>query len=177
MENHDKTAQLKRWIDSAWVQCQRKQACGNWSENLLLAADHIRRDTDDWDWVVRYQRLGDIQKQAAVENGQRLRPQESKVWRKIARFRGSVVDLAPKPGNKSAWVNEPALRTGRKAVHVRSQEGLTVMLYLDPRTEALMPAGALQVGKEYVFIGREAGLSWNPKDTQPIDLLSYDLAQ
>ena len=40
-----------------------------------------------------------------------------------------------------------------------------------------MPGGALQAGKRYVFIGRESFLSWNPKDTQAIDLLSYVQAQ
>ena len=50
---------------------------------------------------------------------------------------------------------------------------LTAMVYLDPRTEGLMPGGALQAGKRYVFIARESGLSWNPKDTQSLDLLSY----
>ncbi len=177
MRSQDKGAQLKRWIDAGWPLCRKKNACGNWTENLLLAADHIRRDTNDWEWTVRYQNLGDIQKQAAAENGQSVRPQDSKTWHKIVRFGGTVVDLAPKPGSKAAWVNTVKTRDGRKAVHVRSDEGLIAMVYVDPRTEGLMPAGALQSGKRYVFIGREAGLSWNPKDTQSLDLLSYDLAQ
>ena len=177
MRGQDKAAQLQRWIDTAWPLCRRKNACGNWTENLLLAADHVRRDTDGWEWTVRYQTLGDIQQAAAAENGTRISPQDSKVWHRIVRFGGTVVDTAPKPGNKAAWVNTARTADGRRAVQVRSDEGLTAMLYLDPGTEALMPAGALQAGKRYVFIGREAGLSWNPKDTQSIDLLSYDLAQ
>ncbi|QNN70884.1 TPM domain-containing protein [Thermomonas carbonis] len=172
MGSHDKSAQLKRWIESAWPQCKRKNACGNWTENMLLAADHIRRDTDDWEWTLRYQSLGDIQAQVAAENGT-VRPQDSGTWHKIVRFGGTVVDLAPQAGNKVAWVNAAQVADGRKAVHVRSDEGLTAMVYLDPRTEALMPGGALQAGKRYVFIAREAGLSWNPKDTQSLDLLSY----
>lgn len=177
MGSQDKSAQLKRWIDAAWPLCRKKNACGNWTENFLLAADHIRRDTDDWEWTVRYQSLGDIQAQAAAENGKSVRPQDSTTWHKIVRFGGTVVDLAPKPGNKAAWVNASQVADGRRAVHVRSDEGLTAMVYLDPRTEALMPGGALQAGKRYVFIGREAGLSWNPKDTQSLDLLSYVQAQ
>jgi len=177
MGSQDKSAQLERWIDSAWTLCRKKSACGNWTENLLLAADHVRRDTDDWEWTVRYQTLGDIQAQVAADNGKSVRPQDSKTWHKIVRFGGTVVDLAPKAGNKAAWVNAARVADGRRAVHVRSDEGLTAMVYLDPRTEALMPGGALQAGKRYVFIGREAGLSWNPKDTQSLDLLSYDLAQ
>ena len=173
MAHQDKGAQLQRWIDMAWPQCKRKNACGNWTENMLLAADHIRRDTDDWEWTVRYQNLGDMLKQSQAENGQSVRPQDSKVWHKIVRFGGTVVDLAPKPGKKAAWVNAAQVANGRVAVHVRSDEGLTAMVYLDPRTEGLMPGGALQAGKRYVFIARESGLSWNPKDTQSLDLLSY----
>ena len=175
MAFQDKTAQLQDWIGVAWPQCKRKNACGNWTENLLLAADHIRRDTDDWEWTVRYQSLGDLLKQVAAEDGKQVAPQDSKTWHKIVRFGGTVVDLAPKPGNKAAWVDDARNIAGKpaRAVHVRSDEGLTVMLYLDPRTESLMPGGALQAGKRYVFIGRESWLSSDPKHTQAIDLLSY----
>jgi len=179
MAHQDKAAQLQRWIDMAWPQCKRKNACGTWTENMLLAADHIRRDTDDWEWTVRYQSLGDILKQSQAENSKSVRPQDSKVWHKIVRFGGTVVDLAPKPGIKAVWVDGNRKIAGRpaRAVHVRSDEGLTAVLYLDPRSEGLMPGGALQAGKRYVFIGRESFLSWNPKDTQAIDLLSYVQAQ
>lgn len=179
MASHDKTAQLKDWVDTAWPQCKRKNACGGWTENMLLAADHIRRDTDHWEWTVRYQTLGDLLQQVAAEDGKRVAPQDSKALHAIVRFGGTVVDLAPKPGNKAAWVDDAHQIAGRpaKAVHVRSDEGLTVMLYLDPRTEGLMPGGALQAGKRYVFIGRESWLSSDPKHTQAINLLSYDLAR
>lgn len=51
------------------------------------------------------------------------------------------------------------------------------MLYFNPETERLMPAGALQQGKRYTFVARENGLSWNPADTQNLELFSYDLMQ
>ena len=35
------TEQLKRWINTAWALCKKKNACGNWTENLMLAADHL----------------------------------------------------------------------------------------------------------------------------------------
>ena len=179
MAFQDKAAQLKNWIDIAWPQCKRKHACGGWTETLLLAADHIRRDTDDWEWTVRYQRLRDLLQQVAAEDGKRIAPQDSKALHAIVRFGGTVVDLAPKPGNKAAWVDDGHMIAGKpaKAVHVRSDEGLTVMLYLDPRTESLMPGGALQAGKRYTFIGRESWLSSDPKHTQAINLLSYAQAQ
>ncbi len=47
----------------------------------------------------------------------------------------------------------------------------------DPRTEALMPGGKLQEGKAYTVIARSNFLSWNPKDTQSLDLLSYAVAE
>lgn len=177
MKNQDKAAQLKRWVDTAWSLCKKKNACGNWTENLMLAADHIRRDTSHWDWTVAYNSLGDIQKMDAAENGKQLSPKESKVWRKIVRLTGTVEALNPPVGVKSAWVSEPKLKTGQKAVLLRSTEGLTTMLYIDPRTEALQPGGKLQEGKVYSVVAREAGLSWNPKDTQSLDLLSYNVAE
>ena len=45
------------------------------------------------------------------------------------------------------------------------------------RTEALMPGGKLQEGKAYTVIARSNLLSWNPKDTQSLDLLSYAVAE
>lgn len=179
MASHDKSAQLKQTLEQAWPQCRRKNACGGWTGNLLDAADHIRRDTDQQDWTVRYQSLGDLHGAFVAEDTSPADPSQSKYWRKIVRFSGTVVDLAPKPGNKAAWVDDARQVSGRaaKAVHLRSDEGLTVMLYLDPRTESLMPAGQLKAGARYMLIGREAGLSPNPKDTQSIELLSYDLAQ
>lgn len=175
----DKAAQLRQWIDLAWPLCMKKNACEGWTETLLLAADHIRRDTDGWEWTVRYQGLEALRKAYLGEQESPADLLHSAYWHKIVRFGGTVVDLAPKPGNKAAWVNDAYMIAGKpaKAVHVRSEEGLSVMLYLDPRTEALMPGGALQAGKRYVFIGRESGLTVNPQDTQSINLLSYTLAR
>lgn len=177
MGSHDKAAQLERWIKTAWPLCKKKNACGGWTENLMLAADHIRRDTRHSDWTIAYNTLGDIQKADAAENGQSLKPQDSKTWRKIVRLSGTVENLNPPPGNKAAWVNDVRVKNGQKAVLMRSAEGLTTMLYLDPRTEALQPGGKLEQGKTYTVIARASGLSWNPKDTQSLDLLSYTLAE
>ena len=174
MASHDKVASLQRWIQTAWPLCQRARACGNWTDNLMGAADHIRRDTRHWDWSIRYQDLASLQQQVATEQDTAVAPQDSQAWRKIVSFTGTVEDLAPKAGDRSAFVNEAKLDGGRyKAIRARDASGMTVMLYLDPRTQALMPGGALRAGQRYAFIGREAGVSRNPHDTQPIDLLSY----
>ena len=177
MGSHDKTEQLKRWMNTAWALCKKKNACGNWTENLMLAADHIRRDTSRADWTIAYQSLGDIQKADAAESGKSVKPQDSKTWRKITRLSGTVESLNPPTGVKSAYVNESKVKDGKRAVLMRSSEGLTTMLYVDPRTEALMPGGKLQEGKAYTVIARSNFLSWNPKDTQSLDLLSYAVAE
>lgn len=51
------------------------------------------------------------------------------------------------------------------------------MLYVDPRTAALQPGGKLEQGKTYTVIARAAALSWNPKDTQSLDVLSYAVTE
>ena len=177
MGSHDKTEQLKRWMNTAWALCKKKNACGNWTENLMLAADHIRRDTSRADWTIAYQSLGDIQKADAAENGKGTNPNDSKVWRKIVRLSGTVESLNPPSGNKAAWVNDAKVQSGKQPVLLRSAEGLTTMLYVDPRTAALQPSGKLEQGKTYTVIARASTLSWNPKDTQSLDLLSYAVTE
>ena len=49
--------------------------------------------------------------------------------------------------------------------------------YVDPRTEAMMPGGKLVQGKTYTVIARSDFLSWNPKDTQSLDVLSYAVTE
>ena len=177
MGSHDKGEQLVRWIKLAWPLCKKKNACGGWTENLMGAADHLRRDTSHADWTIAYTSLGDLQKADAAESGKSVKPQDSKTWRKITRLSGTVESLNPPTGVKSAYVNESKVKDGKRAVLMRSSEGLTTMLYVDPRTEALMPGGKLQEGKAYTVIARSNLLSWNPKDTQSLDLLSYAVAE
>ena len=177
MGSHDKGEQLVRWIKLAWPLCKKKNACGGWTENLMGAADHLRRDTSHADWTIAYTSLGDLQKADAAESGKSVKPQDSKTWRKITRLSGTVESLNPPTGVKSAYVNESKVKDGKKAVLMRSSEGLTTMLYVDPRTEALMPGGKLQEGKAYTVIARSNFLSWNPKDTQSLDVLSYAVTE
>lgn len=177
MRGHDKAEQLKRWMNTAWALCKKKNACGGWTENLMLAADHIRRDTRHADWTIAYNSLGDLQKADAAESGKSVKPQDSKTWQKITRLSGTVENLNPPTGVKSAYVNESKVKDGKKAVLMRSAEGLTTMLYIDPRTEAMMPGGKLVQGKTYTVIARSDFLSWNPKDTQSLDVLSYAVTE
>jgi hypothetical protein len=178
MDGHDKKESLDRWLESAWSNCQRKHDCGNWTENFMLAADHIRRDTDDIEWTIRYASLGALmtayaEHNEARENGAAFDPKADPGYQKIAQLEGEIVALDVKPGYADAHVSQIAVERA-KAVHVRTPDDYIVMLYVDPQTEALMPGGKLQAGRSYRFTARVDSLSWNRKDTQSFDLLSYD---
>ena len=178
MDGHqDKAEQLKRWISTAWPLCKKKNACGGWTETLMLAADHLRRDTSHADWTIAYQSLGDIQKADAAESGKVTNPKDSKVWRKIVRLSGTVESLNPPTGNKAAWVSDIKVKNGKQAVLLRSAEGFTAMLYVDPRTAALQPGGKLEQGRVYTVIARADWISGNPQHTQSLDVLSYAVTE
>lgn len=178
MQWHDKQAQLQRWVDSAWTNCERKRACGLWTENFMLASDHIRRDTNDMEWTIRYPSLGELMStynaynDARRDSGAGFDADADPSFRKIAQVEGVVVATDLAADYRDAFVNEIRLERAR-AVHVRAGD-YTVVLYLAPGSERLMPAGALQPGHRYRFTARVDSLSWNPKDTQSFDALSYD---
>lgn len=179
MRSHDKRAQLQRWLDSAWSNCLRKSACGNWSENLLLAADHIRRDTNDSEWTIRYPSLGELMTayntytDARRESGAGFDPDSDPAYQKIAMIEAEVV--AVDLGDDYAGVHVSSIGNERaKVLHVRAPGYEKIAFYLAPGTESLMPAGALKAGGTYRFVTRVRNISWNPKDTQSFDVLSYD---
>ncbi len=179
MRSHDKKAQLQRWLDAAWSQCRRKRACGNWSENLMLAADHIRRDTNDIEWSVRYASLGELMgaynayNDARSESGAGFDPATDPSYRKIALIDADVVanDL---PSDYAGVHVDPISSERARAVHGRTEGYEKLALYLAPGTENLMPGGSLEAGRRYRFVVRVKSVSWNPKDTQSFDVLSYD---
>lgn len=78
----------------------------------------------------------------------------------LARFTATVTDVAPKPGPVNPQGPED-LRVNRwtvteggyKAVLVKTDSGQETTLYMQPQTPTLMPSGALQVGKQYTFVG------------------------
>lgn len=179
MASHDKKQSLARWLEAAWPNCLRKSACGNWTENLLLAADHIRRDTDDIEWTIRYQSLAELMSAYAAYNderrdgGARFDPAKDPSYEKIAQIDGQVIAVDVPDDYPSAHVNEITARS-RNPLHVQTADGYNLVLYVDAHAETLMPAGKLEPGRRYRFTARVSGLSWNKKDTQSFDLLSYD---
>lgn len=154
--------------------CVKHGRCNDeWTDSFMTSADHVRRDTRFQDWAVHYQSLGDMQKVAAAEIEQALSLKDTKVRRKIVQFSGKIVNLDPDVNADRPTINEPHLESVGKAVHVESDDGLTVIVYLDPETEGLMPGGKLVAGGKYRFTAREVDVSHNPKDTMGVDLLSY----
>lgn len=179
MRSHDKKAQLQRWLDSAWSNCVRKNACGNWSENLMLAADHIRRDTNDSEWTLRYSSLDELMtayhayNDARRESGAGFDPASDPAYQKLASIEATVVALDLAEDYAGVHVNRIGTERA-KALHLRAPGYEKIAAYLAPGTESLMPAGALREGGTYRFVTRVRNVSWNPKDTQSFDVLSYD---
>ena len=152
-----------------------------WTDSFYSAADHIREDTD-WDWTIRYQSLEEIVARYASEARKQLEDpagydlESDTTWRKIARLEATVVALdAPSGDSEAFFVLESKREHFGRAVHARTADGRSLVLYLDPHTEGLMPAGALQAGKPYTFVARADQLSDDPEDSLSFEVLSYDL--
>jgi hypothetical protein len=179
MAGHDKKQSLARWLETGWPNCARKNACGNWTENFMLAADHIRRDTDDIEWTIRYQSLPELMtaytkyNDERRETGARFDPASDPSYEKIAQIEGRVIAVDVPDDYAAAHVNAITAQK-RNPFHVQTAGGYNLVLYVDPHTEALMPTGRIEAGRSYRFTTRVSNLSWNRKDTQSFDLLSYD---
>lgn len=169
MGSSNPTRALGDWLNTGWPICLRYKACGNWTENLLLKSDHIMRDTDEVEWTVRYPSLTAMMAakvESASNNG------ADPTAQKIATFSGSVVARDIKADYDGAFVNSRRLAVN-DAVHVQTDDGYQLMIYVVSGTESLMPGGPLKAGARYQFIARSGGLSHNKKDTQAFELLSY----
>ena len=179
MRSHDKRGQLRRWLDLAWERCQRPVGCGdNWTESFMLAADHIRRQTQGMSWAILDEPLGTLVDAKARHGDDRRAGRieaaaPDPTFERIIRFQAQVVAVDVDSGYAAAKVNASRQRD-HVAIHVESSDGLPVMLYARPELARLMPGGALRQGGRYSVIVRVANLSWNHKDTQELSLLSYD---
>ncbi|QTD44176.1 TPM domain-containing protein [Ottowia testudinis] len=181
MASHDKTKDLLDWIDSAWNEpCKPSKACGQWTDNLLENADHIRRNTRSMGWDIRFNSLGEAIKaynediDAMAKGGVANAP--NRTGRQLIRLSGTLEKIDPPKGDNAALVMETMASNGRKAALLRSAEGRTAMLYYDPRMEALMPGGKLQVGKVYSVVARVGALSGKPTFTNQLNMVSYAAA-
>jgi hypothetical protein len=168
---------IARSIENGWAWCRQKGNCGGWTENFLSPSLQIASGGKHWEWSIRYQDLGEMlaahrrefeQRQA---DGTRFDPARSTTWRKLVRFSGTVTDLDPPRGDKRRFVNAKHEELVGPPVLVEFAGQRAAMLYVDPHTQALMPAGKLEAGRRYWFVARESSLH---NDTPQLDLLSYD---
>jgi hypothetical protein len=185
-------AELKNYVDLERSRLsdylEGASACGascvrDWSDSFFAAADHIRASTD-WDWTIRFQTLDELlatyaqEAQKSLEDPTNYDPETDPTWRKIARVEATVVALdAPAGDSQALFVLESKREAFGRALHARSADGRNLVLYLDPHTEGLMPAGALKVGQSYAFIARTDTLSEDPAHSSSLEVLSYDLTR
>jgi hypothetical protein len=160
-----------------------KNGCRSGASDLFfLASDHFRRDTDDYDWTIRFPAYGDLWTTFETAwderrtSGARYDPAADPTSRKIARVHGRVVAVGPADREHGARVNTAVVGRGYTPVLLEVAEGHEVMVYVAPGTQALMTGGRLVAGRSYAFVVREQSMSWNPEDTQHFYALSWDLA-
>ncbi len=179
LESRNPDERLARWIDLQWKNyCQREQACNAFAtQSLLSPARSVIDNTGDVDWTVRYPSYADLvatyRAETEATRGQAYDPDKDHTRRALARVDGTVVRINPADRENGARVNASLSGRGWLPVHLRTDAGENVMLYVDARTQTLMPGGALREGRRYSAITRVIGLSWNPEDTGSLYLLSY----
>ena len=169
---------LRSFLDMGWDWCQKKGDCGGWSNNFFGATEHIASGTRSWEWTIRYPSLASMldtyqrEFDARMKSGARYEPSKDPTWRKIARITATVTSLAPPRDERKRAINTVHEKMVGPAMLVRADNGRDVLLYMDPHTTGLMPAGRLQEGRTYSFVVRESSLG---SDTPQFDVLSYDL--
>lgn len=169
---------LRNFLDMGWSWCRKKGDCGGWTENFFGASEHVAAGTRHWEWTIRYPDLQSMLDtyqrtfQARMKSGERYEPSKDPTWRKLARVTGTIVDLTPPKGDKKRFISDIHERRVGPAMLVHADNGREVMAYMNPRTAALMPSGALREGATDSFVVRESNLAL---DTPQFDVLSYDL--
>jgi hypothetical protein len=159
LEDHNTQKQLRDWIDFAWTpdRCLGPQGCGTSIDLLMTTMDRAMKRAGEVKWEIRFRNIEDV---IAYSNDRRAERKQGRKWDdkldqtlgSLARFRGTVTELDPRPDFNR--VNEATLKDGRwRAVLVKTDQGREVTLYMQPQTPGLMPSGALQVGKQYTFTG------------------------
>lgn len=165
MEHFTPGQQIQSWIEQGWPVCVQQQGCGRWTENLFMTPQRVVAQTADLDWTIRYQRLGDFRTAAAayskqrIEQGGEYRRDQDPIYRHLVRFEGTVQNLDTPVGVTGVAPEILAIgpiveRRGKRPIHVKSDDGFDAIVYLDPRTVPLMPAGLPEVGQRYTLVGR-----------------------
>lgn len=173
LEFHDRIDSLKDRLQAYADNYDACKSCPTgWSDQFFSAADHIRRDTGSWEWKIRYQNLPEMLAVAEQEQKQdpsSYDPAKSLTWRKIARIEGTLVARKPtdRDGLRINEIHEGMVGGG--AMEMRTAEGRSVVLYVNPQIEKLMTQPLVE-GKRYAFVAREKDLY----EVLQFDLLSYD---
>ena len=143
-----------------------------WSPSVARASDLIRRDTQSWEWVIRYQSLEDMLAASSKEaddrrtKGGSYNPLESSTWRKLVRVQGELTTPSPEAERR---IMPSRIPEGGQALALRTAEGKSLIVYADSHVASLMPV-AIQAGKSYSMVLREYDLH-----TLSFDLASFDL--
>ena len=111
----------------------------------------LMRQTAGLDWNIRHRGLAGFR--AASEGYSRQRLEQG------GEYRASDVQTLDTPVGvvgvaEEILANGAIVGQGKRAVHVKSDDGYDAIVYLEPRTVPLMPAGLPAVGERYTFVGR-----------------------
>ena len=158
MEFSDPAGQMQRWIDSAWERdCQGDNGCGIATRSLLHTVESAVRMSGDVKWEIRFH---DVDEVIAFSDERLAERRAGREWDddidrsigSLVRFDATVTEIGAAP--EFLRVNEHTVKDGRwMAVLVETGDGKETTLYMQPQTPLLMPAGELEVGRQYSFVG------------------------
>ena len=151
-----------------------------------MLPESIMNFTRGLEWTIRYQSMKEFldtykarfEEDSKLPANRTYDPKRNVAYDKIVRFRGKVVDLDTPVGiaviKPEILSNAALVKRGYRPVHVQSEDGIPVVFYVEPRVEALMPAGALKVDSDYTFVGRVQAPNPIAGQAQHLMALSYD---
>ena len=153
--------QFDGWIREFWQRyCNDADGCASSSGGLLNVVESQVRAlrSSGLAFKVRFESIQDIldytnARQAERRQGRQWDDKLDQTIGSLVRFSGTVSELDPKP--EFLRVNEATIKDGRwRAVLVKTDDGKETTLYMQPRTEQLMPGGTLRAGQRYTFTGQ-----------------------
>lgn len=147
------------------------------SELVADVAYRIMADTRYQEWAVRFQSLEEMIAAAEAADRERERtgaqfdPATDPTYNRLVRIEAAIVTLSPDRTDTVLDVNDVTEKLVGPAMHVRTDKGRDVIVYVNPNAARLMPV-RLEEGRTYSFVLREGFLAG---DTPQFDLVSYDL--
>lgn len=166
----DGLARILEWLE--WG--AQPRAAG---ELVADVADNIMRDTRHQEWTIRFQSLEDMidaaeaAESALERSGKTYDPATDPTLNKLMRMRAQIVTMTPSRADDVLDINDVTEKIVGPAMHVRTESGRDVIVYVNPHAAALMPVPLIE-GQNYSFVVRENFLDG---DTPQMDLVSYDL--